>query len=1318
MSIIHIVDRQTDRVIDDITDIHVIDNFHEREMQDYIESFEFVAKGDEDYAEHLGKRNKLIIPDEEGNGYREFVMGEDVKIHDEEYNEIEVLSDASYLELRRAKIIEAGRYSELTPSMSMSMCLSNTAWQTGVIETSGYRTFDFEEDTNPFTFLKRIAKEFDVELNFRVEIIGNRIVGRYVDLLERIGVWQGVEVEFGHNLNGIRRLENTDDVVTALKGVGPENEEGERIEVIVKDNEALERWGNPNRDGEIQHLIETYEIDSSDGEMSAVDVEKYTRQELEKRINALVEYVANIHDLEHVPELQGYKIRFGDTIRIKDTKFNPPLFLEARIHSQRRNIFDRSKKQVILGDYIEFTEEEVTSIWQELQKEIQRKVDLYQMLDYTYDKETIDWKDEIILGDGKEYSRNVAGEAEANAKEYAEQEAERAEQRALEKAVAKQLFEDTIDDIMGDLVGKADKSVVDDLEDILSTKVDAEWVDGKLVDKANVDDVYVIADIDDMFDNVVSITEYETDINGVISDLESHETRISQTEEDISVKVDRTTFESLEDEVGNIGSEINNAWVEIEANADEIALKASQSSVNSLTNEITDIETELSIQAGKIASKVEQSDFDSTTNTLGNKITTVEQDVEGITQEVSRVSADIDSIEIYKIIAKGHNSGKSGSAGMWDKHGNALNSRGGNGSRSWNLSIYDRNTGEWDSHKKYDLYDNSIGDSEREELTSALEGLGDDKIIVLVGEHAPTRRRLEGDLPNQIYRCGGSKDVLVEANWSTNHPVYILIGIPGMGEGKGRELFADGNIKYLETTFTIYNGDIELSNTHENPISELGGELSSHKTLIDQNADEIVLRATKSEVNTLTGRMNSAETSISNNADEIELRATKTDVNSLTGRVSTAESSISSNATEIGLRVKENEVISAINLTSETALIQAKNINFVGAVSVLSNITGDLGSITAGDITGVNITGATILQEAPAGSILLDDSGLHQIDGNGVKRVSIESENTSFQGFSAAYITLNPNGLPFYMMEGGHGTGDAFIGYLDRATDYYLNITVDGGHINLDSDVVGVPSIVRQRAFNDYLRLENSEGYSALASQYDKVHLQSPVGVHINDWLSGVRYSDLYTGVIRAQTRYVLDTTAYSGTTFMHIKKNTMMGVYEEDGTYIIDFRGNIGSANNKSIRLNNLQSYTVSNSANLYISSAMNVIRSTSARKYKEDVEPIEEWRAEQFFELAKPVWFRGIGEGDIENYSHYGYVADDVAKFEPRLVEFNKDNEPEGFAYDRVPAMLHVVMKKEQARLDDITKISDEHTDDIELLKIENRLLKKRVEKLEKGA
>ncbi|CDO03093.1 hypothetical protein BN988_01593 [Oceanobacillus picturae] len=371
---IHITNGQSDQILDFITEKNFFSDTHRQSLKDNLETFEFTTFADKSFSEYLTKHNRVIIPAED-QGYIELIINEVLKYRDNSGLKAEVFADASYLTLKKAKVIDPQTFNEQTPTTAVSFATNGTEWRPGIIEGKGYRTFHIEEYTNPYAFLKRIATEFGLELRFRVEVSGGRVTGRYVDLLERIGEWRGREVEFGRDLIGIQRREKTDNIYTALKGLGPERDDDTRLEVIVTDEETLQRWGRPDPiTGELQHWWDTYEPQTSDQEMTESRLRELTENELEKRVYEVVEYESTIADLENVPGIENKKIRFGDTIKIKDTKFNPPLYLKARVHTQERSIKDKSRKNVVLGDYIEYTEEQVQSVWLAMRAEIRRRL--------------------------------------------------------------------------------------------------------------------------------------------------------------------------------------------------------------------------------------------------------------------------------------------------------------------------------------------------------------------------------------------------------------------------------------------------------------------------------------------------------------------------------------------------------------------------------------------------------------------------------------------------------------------------------------------------------------------------------------------------------------------------------------------------------------------------------------------------------------------------------------------------------------------------------------------------------------------------------
>lgn len=384
MSQIHILDGQKDIILDYITAPNIISDDHKKSLEDTLETYDFITFADKRYSEHLEKRNRIIIPDED-DSLIEFVIFEAHKYKDTEGHKAQVFANASYLELKKASILYPDNGYTGSASQHAGRALNNTGWQIGIVEGKGTRKLTINNHTNPYEMLKRIAREFELELKFRIEHDGNKIIGRYVDLLERVGQWRGREVEFGKDLDGIRRVEKQ-DIVTALLGLGPEREDGTRLEVLVTDDDALQRWGRIDEHGNLKHLIEPYEIESERSEMTYNEARQYTRTALNKRINTQITYETTIVDLEEVPGMENKKIRFGDTIKIKDTSFNPPLYLEARVFEQSRSIKSKAKKDIKLGDFIEYTEEEVNALWIMLQREIRKKIDIDTLREYAEPK--------------------------------------------------------------------------------------------------------------------------------------------------------------------------------------------------------------------------------------------------------------------------------------------------------------------------------------------------------------------------------------------------------------------------------------------------------------------------------------------------------------------------------------------------------------------------------------------------------------------------------------------------------------------------------------------------------------------------------------------------------------------------------------------------------------------------------------------------------------------------------------------------------------------------------------------------------------------
>jgi hypothetical protein len=111
--------------------------------------------------------------------------------------------------------------------------------------------------------------------------------------------------------------------------------------------------------------------------------------------------------------------------------------------------------------------------------------------------------------------------------------------------------------------------------------------------------------------------------------------------------------------------------------------------------------------------------------------------------------------------------------------------------------------------------------------------------------------------------------------------------------------------------------------------------------------------------------------------------------------------------------------------------------------------------------------------------------------------------------------------------------------------------------------------------------------------------------------------------------------------------------------------------------------SITTGSSANVFISTEGLFSRSTSSLKYKTDVEDVDINYSEALVYGSRPVWYRSLSESDPSDYSYWGFIAEEVAEIDPRMVHWGDDG-PEGVQYDRYVVHLVNVIQRQQQRLD----------------------------------
>jgi phage minor structural protein len=354
---IHVLDWQTSQIITTIEDgLYKAD--HKRNRKEFTETFVFEMSMSNERAQYIGDKRRIVIPDENPRKFREFIIDKVTK--DSEKNTLEATCTAAFIEIAKQKTIAPITLQGYSLAQAAAWMLSGTNIEVGTVDGTEIMDVPITEDTEPYSGMKQLATLFTKELVFYIEIPnnGNRIF-RYADFLYKMGRDNKKEITFAKDLKNIIRTESTEDIVTALKVVGARRSDGTRLELTVTDEEARQRWGWVDSNGNKNHLVATWEAPDTDENTTLADLKIAGDKELAKRINAVVTFEMQAIALENSEGFEYEAAYLGDTIRIKDLHFTPPLYVEARIEEVTRSLLNKRRKEILIGDFTEFTQSEV-----------------------------------------------------------------------------------------------------------------------------------------------------------------------------------------------------------------------------------------------------------------------------------------------------------------------------------------------------------------------------------------------------------------------------------------------------------------------------------------------------------------------------------------------------------------------------------------------------------------------------------------------------------------------------------------------------------------------------------------------------------------------------------------------------------------------------------------------------------------------------------------------------------------------------------------------------------------------------------------------
>ncbi|EJV74495.1 MULTISPECIES: phage tail spike protein [Bacillus cereus group] len=598
--ILHVVDFKTDQIIAAIQPKdYWADNRH-WEIKNNIDMLEFKTFDGTPHAVTLQQQN-LVLKEVRDGRIVPYVINNEVE-KDSNDRSLTVHSSGAWVQIAKDGIIKPQRIESETVNTFIDIALADSKWQRGITDYSSFHSMTIDEFIDPLTFLKKIASLFELEIRYRVEIMGSKITGWYVDMIKKRGRETGKEVTLGKDLVEVRRIEHSRDVCTALVGfVRGEGDKLITVESINKglpyivDNDAFQRW---NQHG--KHKFGFYTPETSDQDMTPERLMTLMKTELRKRVNTSVSYVVEAQSIGRIFGLAHELINEGDTIRIKDTGFTPKLYLEARVIAGDESFTDPTQDKYVFGDYREITDpnEELRKIYNRILGALGNKQELIDQLDK-------------LVKDANETASNAKKESEA-AKTLAEKVQENLKNNTVDIIEAKNppttglkpnktLWLDISNGKPGILkiwTGIAWESVVPDVESVKKETLeqvnkDIESTKTELNQKVQETQNQATGQFNEIKESLQGVNRTISNIENKQGEIDKKVTKFEQDSNGF-----KTSIESLTKKDTEISNKLNT----VESNAE--GTKRAISDVQQTTSELKKTTTEIEEKAGKISEKL------------------------------------------------------------------------------------------------------------------------------------------------------------------------------------------------------------------------------------------------------------------------------------------------------------------------------------------------------------------------------------------------------------------------------------------------------------------------------------------------------------------------------------------------------------------------------------------------------------------------------------------------------------------------------------------------------------------------------------------
>lgn len=327
----------------------------------------------------LLKNEGFIVYTNGQDGYELFRITEVTDAHGDDMRQTVFCETAATRELTGSRIRPKSFISQSLATV-VEFLLLNTGWELGETFYNDLVSIEFTDYPTALEAIRSTIAKFSAEIEFKIEFDGIKIVRKVVNLYKKRGRDTKINFDYEHGLKGITRKSDSNKIFTAMIGVGGEDANGRIISIAdakvqfeypfeitddyVADLDALQEFGNNG-----QHVTGVY-VDTD--AQNPVDLANGTLEELKKSNKIAYTYEADVAFMESVLGYEFMKVQEGDTIRITDTTFDPPLYLESRVLKKNSSVSKKDEGSVELGEYVLLDVQPIAAL-QSIQKKIQIK---------------------------------------------------------------------------------------------------------------------------------------------------------------------------------------------------------------------------------------------------------------------------------------------------------------------------------------------------------------------------------------------------------------------------------------------------------------------------------------------------------------------------------------------------------------------------------------------------------------------------------------------------------------------------------------------------------------------------------------------------------------------------------------------------------------------------------------------------------------------------------------------------------------------------------------------------------------------------------